>query len=89
MDRVKRAIPVRFSIASENYDVEHAATTVDWSSHGIRIGMAFPLSAGEQVMVLSHGETQAAIPARVAWVGETNISTGAMAGLELLYSLPG
>ena len=88
LERFRKTIPIRFSIAAENYKVEHDAMTVDWSSHGIRIGTAVPLSPGEQVMVLSYGDARDTIPARVAWVRETATGNEAMAGLELLYSLP-
>ncbi len=88
LERIERAVPIRFSIASENHGVEHDAITVDWSSFGLRIGTAVPLSQGEEVLVLSHGDSQAAIPARVTWVGVTATGTTDMAGLELLYSLP-
>lgn len=87
LERIERAVPIRFSLASENHGVEHDAMTVDWSSFGIRIGTAVPLSQGQEVLVLSHGDSQAAIPARVTWVQVSATAAANMAGLELLYSL--
>lgn len=88
LERVERAIPIRFSIASEKHEAEYDAVTVDWSSHGIRIDTAVPLMEGEQLIVMAQGDTPGAIPARVAWVGVRANDAGATAGLELLYSMP-
>jgi PilZ domain len=81
-------IPIRYAIASENYGVEYEATTMDRSLTGFRIRTPAPLSSGETVVVLSLGNSQSAIPTRVAWVRDAELNFGGAAGLEILKSLP-
>jgi hypothetical protein len=81
-------IPIRYATASENYRVEHESTTLDRSHTGLRIRPAAPLTSGETVVVLSMGNSKSAIPTRVAWVREAELSFAGAAGLEFLTSLP-
>ena len=86
--RERIEIPIRYATASENYRVEHETTTMDRSPTGLRIRTAAPLSCGETVLVLSLGGSKSAIPTRVAWVREPELSFRGAAGLQILNSLP-
>ncbi|HLY59707.1 MAG TPA: PilZ domain-containing protein [Terriglobia bacterium] len=86
--RVHEAIPIHYAIASEDYRVEHETTTLDRSSTGLKIRTADPLSRGETVIVMSQSGSPSAIPTRVAWVHNPELSFAGAAGLEILSSLP-
>ena len=83
-DRERGPIPVHFTIASEDYGVEHEALAIDRSSHGLRIRTAVPLSPGEAVVVMSLGGSRGSISARVVWVLGAEYTFAAAAGLEFL-----
>ena len=86
--REHETIPILYAIASEDYKVEHKTNTLDRSSTGLRIRTADPLTRGETVLVMSLSGTLSAIPTRVAWVHNPELSFAGAAGLEILSSLP-
>ena len=86
--RVPEAVPIRYGAASEDYQVEHEAITMDRSTHGLRIRTAVPLSRGETVVVLSVRGARSAIAARVVWARGAEFSFEGAAGLEFLNYLP-
>jgi hypothetical protein len=77
---------VRIGIASENYQVEHDAFTMNRSLDGIRIRTAVVLSRGEKVVVFAQEDAQHALPARVVWVRGAEPNAEGTVGLELTES---
>jgi hypothetical protein len=82
--RTPEANPIPLAIASEDYQVNHQAFTMNRSLHGLRIRTAVPLSPGETVVISRREGSRHTIPAHVVWVREPIPSAEYIAGLEFL-----
>lgn len=85
-EREPATIPVRLVLKAENFKADDLAVSIDLSLHGIRVQTSLALGAGEWVGVVPKGEFPHAIPARVVWAREDEISHWTVAGLEFLQA---
>jgi hypothetical protein len=65
--RVSEAISIGIAIASEDYQVEHEAFTMNQSLQGVRIRTAIPLLLEDMVVVFPRGTH--GTPPPLAWCG--------------------
>lgn len=86
--RTRDAKLIHYALASEEYQLEHLAITINHSRDGVRIQTAKPLRAGERAIVFLQPGSRHPVPSRIVWVREGISSVGPIAGLQLLYSLP-
>jgi hypothetical protein len=83
--RLPQANPILVAIASEDYQVQHKAFTMDRSRRGMGIRARVQLSPGETIVIFHEdGPHSHTTPARVVWVREPKSRTGCLAGLECL-----
>ena len=83
--RLPQANPILVAIASEDYQVQHKAISVDRSHRGMGIWARVQLSPGETIVIfLQDGPNSRTAPARVVWVRELKSKAGCLAGLECL-----
>ena len=83
--RVPEVNPILVAIASEDYQVQHKAFTMDRSRHGMGIRARVQLAPGETIVIfLQDGPHSQTTPARVVWVREPKSQAGCSAGLECL-----
>ena len=83
--RLPQANPILVAIASEDYQVQHEALTMDRSHRGMGIWARVQLSPGETIVVFHlDGSRSHTAPARVVWVRRPKSSAGYFAGLACL-----
>ena len=86
--RLPQANPILVAIASEDYQVQHKAFTMDRSRRGMAIRARVQLSPGETIVIFHQdGPHSHTTPARVVWVREPKSKAGCFAGLECLSLL--
>ena len=75
---------IRIAVASEGYEVEHSAFTIDQSLSGVRVRTVVPLSPGGAIVISRREGSCHIVPARVVWVRRPISKVGHIAGLEFL-----
>jgi hypothetical protein len=68
--------------------VEHEAFTIDLSPQGAKVRTALVLLPGEAVGIITGGDSQHAIAARVVWTKRVGTDSWSLAGLEFVETLP-
>jgi len=86
--RIPATISIRLVVESEDFKVEHEASTIDLSLRGVKVQTPFALLPGETVGIITRGDSRHAISARVVWVQRVGTSLWSFAGLEFLETLP-
>jgi hypothetical protein len=86
--RTPATIPIRLVVESEDFRVEHDASTVDLSVGGIKVRLPLALLPGETVGIIARGNSRQTIPARVIWAQRAGADLWFLAGLEFLETLP-
>jgi hypothetical protein len=77
------------TLVIESDEAEYLATTVDLSSHGLRLQSNATLAPGQPVGLLLPIEPDCFIKARVVWVGKADSAQAGQAGFEFLNPLAG
>lgn len=83
-ERELAAIPISLVLKPEEFKTDDTAMTVDVSLRGMKVRTKLALVPGEWIGVVPKGEFPHAIPARVVWVREDEVSRWTFAGLEFL-----
>ena len=83
-DRELSAIPIKLVLRAETFKSDNSAVTVDVSLRGMQVRTNLMLVAGEWVGVVPKGGFPHAIPGRVVWSREDEISRWIFAGIEFL-----
>jgi hypothetical protein len=86
--RIPATIPIRLAVESEDFKVEHEASTIDLSLRGVKVRTSFALLAGETVGIITSGDSRHTISARVVWVQRVGTDLWSLAGLEFLDTMP-
>ncbi len=86
--RVPATIPFTLLVESEDFRIEHEASTLDLSLLGARVRTRVALLIGETVGIITRGDSQRAISARVVWTQRVGTDSWLLAGLEFLETLP-
>ena len=86
--RLPATIPIKLVVESEGFKVEHDASTVDISLHGVKVRTPFVLLLGDTVGIVTKGDIRHAIAARVVWARRAGTDPWLLAGLEFLETLP-
>ena len=86
--RLPAAIPIRLVVESEGFKVEHDASTVDVSLHGVNVRTRLVLLPGETVGIITKGDVRHAISARVVWAQRAGNDLRSIAGLGFLETPP-
>ncbi len=86
--RIPATIPIRLVVESGGFKVEHGASTVDLSLHGVKVRARLALLPGETVGIITRGDSRNAISARVVWAQHAGADLWHVAGLEFLEILP-
>jgi len=86
--RIPATIPIRLVVESEDFSVEHEASTADLSVRGMKVRAPLALLPGEKVGIIVKGDSRHTIPARVVWVQRVGTNQWSLAGLEFLETLP-
>lgn len=86
--RVRRSERKRIRIAIvlvvDGEEVEHRASTVDVSQHGLRLQSGVNLTPGQSAHVIFENSPELALESRVVWVGPMGSAGEPEAGLEFL-----
>jgi hypothetical protein len=81
-------IPVSRLVESEDFKLEHHASTIDLSVQGMRARIPLPLLPGETVGIITIGDCRHAISTRVVWMHRAGSDLWSFAGLAFLETLP-
>lgn len=85
-DREPAQIPVKLVLKAEKFKADNSAITVDVSLRGMKVQTNLALIPGEWVGVVPKGGLPQAIPARVVWAREDEVSHWVFAGIEFLQA---
>ena len=83
----RKRVQMAVTLVIESDEAEYLATTVDLSSHGLRLQSNATLAPGQPVGLLLAAEPDCFIKARVVWVGETDSAQAGQAGCEFVNPL--
>ncbi len=83
-DRQPSTIPVNLVLKADHFKSDQSAIAVDISLRGMRVRSTLMLVPGEWVGVVAKGQFPHAIPSRVVWAREDELSHWTFAGLEFL-----
>ncbi len=86
-ERQPAAIPIGLVLKANHFKADDSAIAVDISPHGARVQTKLTLVPGEWVGVVPKGRFPYAIPSRVVWVHEDELTHWTYAGLALLGTL--
>ena len=86
--RIHVRMPVSFCAISGREGAECTVSTIDLSSHGVRISVNAWLVPGQQVVITADEGSTCRIPGRVVWVGPVGSRLEGHAGIEFLNPLP-
>ena len=73
-------------LKAERFKADNSAITVDVSLRGMKVQTNLTLIPGEWVGVVPKGGFPQAIPARVVWAREDEVSRWIFAGIEFLQT---
>ena len=82
-------VQISVTLVIEGDEAEHLASTVDVSTHGLRLQSDATLAMGQPVGLLLGTEPNCFVKARVVWVGKADSTLAGQAGFEFLDVLPG
>jgi hypothetical protein len=85
-EREPAHIPIKLVLKAERFKADNSATTVDVSLRGMKVQTNLTLIPGEWVGVVPKGGFPQAIPARVVWAREDEVSHWVFAGIEFLQT---
>jgi len=85
--RIPATIPISLVVESENFKVEHEASTLDFSLGGAKVRTPVALVRGETVGIITRGDSRHAISTRVVWVRPLGADLSFLAGLVFLDTL--
>jgi hypothetical protein len=85
-ERELSAIPIRLVLEAGKFKSDNSAMTVDVSLRGMKVRTNLNLIPGEWVGVVPKGGFPQAIPARVIWAREDEVSRWVFAGIEFLQT---
>ena len=85
-EREPAHIPIKLVLKAERFKADNSAVTVDVSLRGMRVQTNLALIPGEWVGVVPKGGFPHAIPARVVWAREDEVSRWVFAGIEFLQT---
>ncbi len=85
-DRDSVTMPVRLVLSSERFKSDNSATTLDISLRGMRVRTNLDLIPGEWIGIVPKAGFPQAIPARVIWAREDEVSRWIFAGLEFIQT---
>jgi PilZ domain len=85
-ERELAEVPVRLVLKAESFKSDNSAITVDVSVRGMRVRTNLALVPGEWIGVVPKGEFPHAIPARVVWAREDEVSHWTFAGIEFIQT---
>jgi ATP-dependent protease Clp ATPase subunit len=85
-EREAAHIPIKLVLKAERFKADNSAITVDVSLRGMRVQTNLTLIPGEWVGVVPKGGFPHAIPARVVWAREDEVSHWVFAGIEFLQT---
>lgn len=85
-ERELSAIPIRLVLEATKFKSDNSAMTVDVSLRGMKVRTNLNLIPGEWVGVVPKGGFPQAIPARVIWAREDEVSRWVFAGIEFLQT---
>jgi len=77
------------TLVIEGDEAEYIATTVDLSTHGLRLQSDATLSLGQPVGLLLAADADCFVKARVVWVGKADSAQAGQAGFQFLNPLAG
>jgi c-di-GMP-binding flagellar brake protein YcgR len=80
----RKQVQMAVTLVIESDEAEYLGTTVDLSSHGLRMQTEATLAPGQPVGLLLATDPPCFIKARVVWVGKTDSAQAAQAGFEFL-----
>ena len=83
-EREPAKISIKLVLKAESFKADNSAITVDVSLRGMKVQTNLALVPGEWVGVVPKGEFPHAIPTRVVWAREDELSHWTFAGLEFL-----
>jgi hypothetical protein len=86
--RIPAKIPITLILESEDFRLEHQASTIDLSIRGVRVQANFALVIGETVGIITKGDSRHAISARVVWAQRFGTDLWSRAGLTFLETVP-
>jgi len=86
--RICATISIRLLVESEDFKVEHQASTVDLSLQGVKVWTPFALLPDETVGIITRKDSRHAISTRVVWVQRVGTDLWSLAGLVFLETLP-
>jgi len=81
-ERELSAIPIKLVLRAETFRSDNSAITVDVSLRGMQVRTNLSLVPGEWIGVVPKGGFPHAIPGRVVWSREDEISRWIFAGIE-------
>jgi hypothetical protein len=85
----RKRVRMAVTLVIESDEAEYVATTVDLSSHGLRLQSDATLAPGQPVGLLLAAEPDCFIKARVVWVGKADSAQAGQAGFEFVNPLTG
>jgi hypothetical protein len=85
-EREPAKISIKLVLKAESFKADNSAITVDVSLRGMKVQTNLALVPGEWVGVVPKGEFPHAIPTRVVWAREDELSHWTFAGLEFLQT---
>jgi hypothetical protein len=85
-ERELSAIPIRLVLEANKFKSDNSAMTVDVSLRGMKVRTNLNLIPGEWVGVVPKSGFPQAIPARVIWAREDEVSRWIFAGIEFLQT---
>lgn len=83
-ERELSSVPIKLVLRAETFKSDTSAITVDVSLRGMQVRTNLMLVPGEWVGVVPKGGFPHAIPGRVVWSREDEISRWIFAGIEFL-----
>jgi hypothetical protein len=85
-EREPAHIPIKLVLKAEKFKADNSAVTVDVSLRGMKVQTNLALIPGEWVGIVPKGGFPQAIPARVVWAREDEVSHWVVAGIEFLQT---
>ena len=86
-DRIYVRMPVEIVVGSQGNQISHAATTVNFSTHGARVQTKVALVPGEQADFIWHGAKPQQLQCRVVWSAPGRLEQWQEAGLQFVEPL--
>ena len=83
-ERICVQMPVTLHVDSTALSEEHAVSTVDLSSNGVRIRTNARLLPGLAVAIVTNSGQPCTLPGRVVWTSQVGTRLEAQAGIEFL-----